>query len=440
MTYPEQVKSILLSDIADMAKHPEDFSNQPQKDFSRSRKINFEELLRLIVSMEGGSIKHELLKHFRYDTDTPSASAFCQQRGKLHPSTFPYLLRRFCSHFPFRQYKGEYRLMACDGSEFNIARNPNDPDTFFPPSGKSSRGFNMVHVVALFDLLNRIYPDAVIQPIRKKNEFRAVCELTDRLTADDGKIIVIADRGFDCFNFYAHATENGVYFLVRAKDARVGRLPGIEDFDARDEFDIPIDLILSRTTSVKKRQHPEKASQYKYICKTVAFDFIAPGVNDEYPMSLRVLKFKLKDGAHENVITNLPVSFTPKEIKHLYNLRWGIETSFRELKHAIGAVNFRSKKTEVISQELWSRLILYNFCATITAHVFIRQKNTKLIYQVNYSIAIKICHAFLRLPSGIPPPDVEILIGSNTLPIRPDRNYARRHRFRSPVSFNYRFS
>ena len=45
----------------------------------------------------------------------------------------------------------------------------------------------------------------------------------------------------------------------------------------------------------------------------------------------------------------------------LYGLRWGIETSFRELKHVLGAKNFHAKEREYIEMEIWARLILYNF-------------------------------------------------------------------------------
>lgn len=59
----------------------------------------------------------------------------------------------------------------------------------------------------------------------------------------------------------------------------------------------------------------------------------------------------------------------------LYGLRWGIETSFRELKHVLGAKNFHAKEREYIEMEIWARLILYNFCSIITAHVVIEQKD-----------------------------------------------------------------
>ena len=86
----------------------------------------------------------------------------------------------------------------------------------------------------------------------------------------------------------------------------------------------------------------------------------------------------------------------------LYGLRWGIETSFRELKHVLGVKNFHAKEREYIEMEIWARLILYNFCSIITAHVVIEQKDKerKHAYQVNYTIAYQACHYFLGLPDG----------------------------------------
>ncbi|MFR8846288.1 MAG: transposase [Waltera sp.] len=52
----------------------------------------------------------------------------------------------------------------------------------------------------------------------------------------------------------------------------------------------------------------------------------------------------MSDGVFENIITTLSEEdFTPDDIKYCYNLRWGIETSFRDLKHTIGATNLHSK-------------------------------------------------------------------------------------------------
>jgi len=421
-----------------MSQDPGQYAKNPYADFTRRRKLDFENLMRFLISMQSGSIGHELLKYFDYDINTPSNSALIQQRTKLLPGAFPYLLYQFNSHFPFLLYKGIYNLVGCDGSEFNIARNPDDSDTFHLPNGKSTKGFNMIHTISLYDILSKRYLDCVVQPGRKKNEFKAICDLIDRYPYE-GIPIFIADRGFSCYNSFAHAMEKGISFLIRAKDINTRRLLRLETLP--DQLDVNVDVILSRTQSNKNRMHPDKADQYLYISPEVSFDYIEPGSYDEYPLSLRIVRFEVADGIFENMITNLPANaFSADEIKQLYHLRWDIETSFRDLKHSIGTANFHAKKVEFIEQEIFARLILFCFCAVIATHVVIVKKDTKFVYQVNLAMAMKICHYFIRLREYEPPPDVEALIGSYTLPIRCGRNFVRQHRFQLPASFCYRFS
>lgn len=439
MTFANQVKQTLLQDISVIAKTPELFSKCPGKDFSRNRKISFQSLIQFFLSMESSSIRHELLKYFSYDSNTISNSAFYQQRNKLLPETFSTLLRHFNSHYTFSLYKEKYQLLACDGSSFTFTRNPKDPDSYFAPDGKTTNGYNQVHAVALFDLLSKRYCDAVVQPIRKKNEFQALTQMIDCCGTANTVPVFIADRGFASFNVFAHAIQHGSYFLIRAKDINVHRLLGM-DFPDTENFDIQVNRILTRSNSRKKRLHPELEDQYRFICSSVTFDYLDSDSRKEYSLSLRVLRFKISDDGYENIITNLPVEdFSVEEIKRLYRLRWGIETSFRELKHTLGSKNFHSKKREYIELEIWARLILYNFCSIITKHVVLQQKSGKHTYQVNYTIAYQACHYFLRLHNREVPPDIESLIRQNILPVRPDRTYARQHRFRVPVSFNYRF-
>ena len=61
----------------------------------------------------------------------------------------------------------------------------------------------------------------------------------------------------------------------------------------------------------------------------------------------------------------------------LYALRWGIETSFRDLKYTIGMLDFHSKKVMCIQQEIYAHLIMYNFAEMITSHVVIEKKQRK---------------------------------------------------------------
>ena len=153
-------------------------------------------------------------------------------------------------------------------------------------------------------------------------------------------------------------------------------------------------------------------------------------------MYLRILRIKVGDG-YECIVTNLkPEEFTLSEIKDIYWMRWGIETSFRELKYTIGLNNFHSKKVEFIKQEILARMILYNFCQIIIKTISLPQKDRKYIYEINTAVAACICRKFLF--SDEFHMDAEALIRRYISPVRPDRMCRRKVRYHSAVGFTYR--
>ena len=435
MSFPQKVKSTLWAVVDAMACNTSLFVKNPEKDFTRDRKLGFVQLIHFFLCMGSGCINHELLKYFYFLPDeVPTASAFIRQRAKLLPETFHHILTQFNLRFPPKGLWGRYSLIAADGCEFNIARNPQDPSTFHPASGRSKKGFNSLHTISLYDLLSRRYLDVVIQPGRHKNEFAALCQLIDRYIYG-GCPIFVADRGFASYNVFAHALEKGCFFAIRAKDVNTRRLLAADSLP--QQIDKWVDVIFTRSNSKKKRLHPELAPFYRYICKAVPFDFITDSC-PEYPMRLRVVRFQIAEGVYENIITNLPSDeFSLEQIKHIYHLRWGQEPSFRDLKHTIGTANFHSKSPEYIGFEILCRMTLYNFCTIITMEVPIKKRTGKWEYQVNLSMAIKICFEFLSDRMG--PGSVNDLISRYILPIRPERTYARQLRFQAPASFAYRF-
>ena len=183
----------------------------------------------------------------------------------------------------------------------------------------------------------------------------------------------MADRGFASYNVFAHALDKGCFFVIRAKDLNLKRLLAVDCLP--DRIYQWAEVILTRSNARKKRLHPEWESLYRYICKEVPFDFITDR-HPEYHMQLRVVRFQIAQGVYENIITNLP-------------------------------------------------------------EVPIKKEQRKWAYQVNLSMAIKICFAFLSDRMGAR--NINDLISRHILPIRPDRTYARRPRFQVPASFAYRF-
>lgn len=435
--YANSLKETLTSLIREMSAEPAPYVKKPGKDFTRKKKLPFETVIQLLISMGGNSMYKELLESQGYDVNTATTSAFVQQRNKILPSALEFLFHKFTQTYTdIKHYRG-YRLLAVDGSDLHIATDSVDTDTYFQ-SQPTTKGFNLLHLNATYDLCNRLYLDAIVQPRRLCNERRALADMVDR-SPIQGKTIVTADRGYESYNNFAHMERKGWSYVIRVKDLdSSGILSGLR-MPSGGAFDMDIHLTLTKKQTKEVKAHPEI---YKFVPSTSTFDFLDLQENLFYPISFRAVRFILPSGAYETVITNLSVSeFPPDEIKSIYNMRWGIETSFRALKYTVGLTNFHAKRQESIAQEIFARMILYNFAEMITSHVVISQMDKRHHYQVNFTVAVHVCRRFLRSRDDEPPPNVEALIRKNILPIRPIRpgqQNTRKIRWKSVVSFVYR--
>jgi hypothetical protein len=330
-----------------------------------------------------------------------------------------------------KKYKG-YRLLAADGSHLYIANNPDDYETYMQACNEW-KASNFLHLNALYDIQNKIYVDAEVQTMRGMNERKALTAMVDRSRIAE-KAIIIADRNYEGYNIFAHIERKGWNYVIRTKDlGSNGILSGL-NLPAGGEFDVCVHRLITRKQTNEIKAHPDI---YRRIAQNQTFDFLNQE-NPFYPMSFRIVRL-LINGFYETLITNLDTSdFSPDKLKELYSMRWGIETSFRELKYSVGLANFHAKKREYIVQEIFARLVMYNFAEMITSHVVISQVDTKHSYQVNFTVAIHICRHFLRLWCNAPPPDVEALIRKNILPVRSGRKGKRNLRPKTAISFLYR--
>ena len=435
MNYSTEVKQKLLSIITKMDSYYWLFTKHPKTDFSRKKKWSFEEVMKFMLTMEGKALRDELLEYFEFDNTTPSNSSFNQRRAQILPEAFEFLFQEFTQSFTDNVTYNGLRLIACDGSDLCIAHNPQDETTYFQTL-PDRKGYNLLHLNAFYDLCSRQYTDAIIQPSRLANERRAMCEMIDRY--NDTSAIFIADRGYENYNIFAHVEHKGMYYLIRVKDITSNGITSkLTMLPESGEFDEWVNVTLTKKQTNEVKANPKK---YRVIDKKTPFDYLDLHFNNFYEMKMRVIRFPIPQGSYECIITNLPQDkFNSDEIKRLYAKRWGIETSFRELKYALGLTRFHSKKPEYIMQEIWSRMTLYNFCEIIATNVVINEKKgCKHTYQLNYTRAIRICCYFLSIKKEKAPPDVEYLIGHELLPIRPGRIDPRKVKPQSAISFLYR--
>lgn len=94
---PGILREVLHSLIRKLGETPERFVRRPGRDFTRPRTLRFETVISLLLTMSENSLGKALIKRFKSMENTPSASAFVQQREKLLPAAMETLFQRFTS-------------------------------------------------------------------------------------------------------------------------------------------------------------------------------------------------------------------------------------------------------------------------------------------------------------------------------------------------------
>lgn len=401
---------------------------------ARSQKLPPEKLIKFLIAAEGGPLAKEL--HRAGIDATPAAVS--QRRRQIPPAVFRKVFLDFTSSSlysqPIRGYKG-YRVLACDGTAINMARDPSAPS--FVCNNSAPKGYNQLHLSPLFDIYDRTYFDAVIQPAPRKDEPGALVEMVKR-NCFNHKTIIVLDRGYESYNVMAHLmnTQN-VYFVLRVKHnhsamREIARLPMLEL-----DCDISFTISTSQTNEDKRNRHiylPQpKKSKAGSTTRRARWDFPSP-----YAMRLRIVRFQLDNGNFETLATSLPRSFTVDDLKEIYHQRWGIENSFRSLKYSTGLINLHGKRDDFVAQEIYAALTAFNLTSRIVQEVVVRQPKEGLYaYAVNFKMAVTLSKEFLN-DSAITGETVMQEISHNTIPIRPGRADQRNLRVKGFPGFVYR--
>lgn len=434
---PKQVKQILMSEIMSVSDRHNEFCVDSGKNFIRKRKLSFETVVKSIIGMESKSLTNELIDAFDASPDTPSASAFVQQRSKIKPQAFKAIFDGFTSKIS-EDVSGSLRILAVDGSDIQIATNPNNPDSYHPGSN-GQKPYNLLHLNALYDLKHHIYVDAIIQGRMNLNEHSALREMVDKSAVSNA--LVIADRGYESYNNMAHIQEKGWFFLIRIKDGKNGMKQSLSLPDC-NEYDENISLKLTRKQTNETKELFKDKNHYRLIASTVTFDYLPKKLRKHdptvfYELNFRIVRFKVTDNLYETVLTNLDAdAYPPAKLKELYAARWGVETSFRDLKYTVGMLDFHSKKVMCIQQEIYARIIMYNFAEMITSHVVIEKKQRKYTYKANFTVAAHMCRLFYS--GKTTSPNLETIISKNITPIRTDRHRERHLSVKVYHGFLYR--
>lgn len=434
------IREKLNISIKNTVEKKEEFVIDNKKDFVRTSKLSFEKMLRITLQIEGQPIGKELSAYFDYNVSMPSPSAFCQKRSKIKFKAFQYLFQDFVkSCLADKNFKG-YRLLAVDGSQLHIPKNESDSETFIF-NGKNKEGWNRLHINAVYDLQNHIYINAVITPGKETAEQASLLKMLET-SSITSPFILIADRGYESYDMIYHLLTKNIPFVFRVRSPKSnGAILNKASLPEESAFDIDFTLKVASSSSYGRKQAKKEITEQGYrVIAQQNHPFLSKEQKTYIFDTFRVVKLQLSSGEEEYLITNLSTEkFTKEDIEKLYAMRWGIETSFRELKYDCTLLQVHSKKVEYIKQEIYAKLTMYNFSRMITESLnqYVPH-GKKYEHKTNFSLAVLYCKQFfLEL---ITPPQLKELVLRFTVPIRPDRSYERDIKKKQPKSFQYRIA
>lgn len=401
--------------LKEMESNKAQYIANPQKDFTRKRKVPFYDMMWFLLFIGANSMSEEIRRAFNDKAFSYiSEVAILKSRSKIKVSAFEQLLRKFNDTLENPKKYKSYRVIAVDGSDFSSLYSA---DSQYATISNQYGGANRMHINFAYDILNKNFLDCVIEAKNKADERKGAVKMLSALCESE-KILAIMDRGYDGLKIFEHCNRiKNLSYLIRIRSGMTKEIKSLPD----KELDLDLNFEVR-----------EQSKRLPYKMKIQAWDMELPCT-----VSFRLVKVKLKD-KWLVLATNLPRSdFSACKLKTLYEKRWKIELAFRDIKHALGALHFHSKKDLFNLQEFFAHLIRYNLTSRI-----IRQsrltKNGKLKYryEINFKSAGQIVQDYCRRAL-----DYEKILEQITHyvhPLRYNRLFQRNCRYVYPVSFNYR--
>ena len=125
-----EIRKNLFSVFSSLLERRDEFLTNPASDFTRKKKISFEQTMLFPMIAGADNVATELLDLFG-EEDLPLPSAMIQRRNQIKKEAFKELFFQFNRTIPVTKTFRGYRLIACDGTRLNLPYNPSDHSTLW---------------------------------------------------------------------------------------------------------------------------------------------------------------------------------------------------------------------------------------------------------------------------------------------------------------------
>lgn len=257
-------------------------------------------------------------------------------RQRLGSEPIEWLFHKTGSHWGRERYAGDdwqgLQVLAVDGALFRTPDTPELREHFGSGNTSTDRQtpYPMMRLVALMNTRSHIMLDAQVSPYRK-GEIRLAEEF---VSAIPNHSITLLDKAFWGADLLLKISQKSAHrhWLIPARKNAV--YEEVKHYNKHDK------LLRMTVSPQARKRNPELPETWEV--RAVTYDI---------------------NGVEKTVFTSLPFEQYPTEsVASLYHERWEIELGFRDIKSSMhnNAMTLRSKKVDLIYQEIWGILLAYN--------------------------------------------------------------------------------
>jgi len=263
-------------------------------------------------------------------------SALSQARQRLGKQPLAWLFKQCADVWGRERYPEDLwhglQVFAVDGALFRTQDTPELRAHFGSGNTSTDRQtpYPMLRLVALMNVRSHVIANAAISPYRK-GEIPLASEFIHSLPDDS---VTLLDKGFFSADLLLRIQNESAnrHWLIPERNGLV-----YTELKRYGEGDRLLQMTVSPQARKKNPALPEQ-------------------------WQVRAVSYEVA-GKEKTVFTSLPAArFSAAQVSALYHERWEIELGFRDIKSAMqhNAMTLRSKKVDLVYQELWGLLLGYN--------------------------------------------------------------------------------
>jgi hypothetical protein len=342
-----------------------------QEAFTRDRKFSSKDLIINLISFNRAGVQVELDRFFKNkssrlnSTVNITKSAFTQARRKIQPTLFGELnqliLDFYQSHSRRTSNWKSHRVVSIDGSLLNLPHSKDIENEF---GGVPNQYENLISARCslAYDVCNELVLDAIIDK-RKSCEKEIATRHLNALNPETD--VLVFDRGYPSQMLVGLLMEKGFKFCFR----------------------------LSTNWKEAYKQIEQRGNDIQWTMTCRSYKGSSKLKKLKLPLqidNLRLVSLVLPSGEKEVLLTNMidRNQYHLEDLKHLYNLRWGVEEGYKTIKKVLNIEHFSGKTPLSVRQDFHARIIMMNISSMIRRQCFDNEKKTQHEVQVNKTQAI----------------------------------------------------